>query len=302
MSTDVKYLTTPIAEVRIDPVRQGAGMTRDGYTKRSGAPTDRMIRLQGEMRWRRLMVWQFSNSGTLFVKVGGENLIVPWHDLPSETSHATKRGTALKMEKTMHEFKHGTLKSSSGKKVKSRKQAIAIGLSQSRRAGYAVPAKKSAHATQSLSSSVDAYFSNMRHDTEIDARGLARALHADALAVDHELERAAGRGVAVTEDGRWYAPVGCSTGRCDHDAHARRRPAHSKMLSSAVVLTERVKMPNGAGAAIHIHHGKGGYAGVLVLDSGNELPMSLGVPVPTNATEALRGAKKFLAQVYGRSN
>src|SRR5713226_6223729 len=41
-----------------------------------------------------------------------------------------------KVEKAMHERKHGTLKSgSSGKKVKSRKQAIAIGLSEARRAG-----------------------------------------------------------------------------------------------------------------------------------------------------------------------
>lgn len=49
-----------------------------------------------------------------------------------------------KVEKAMHERKHGTLKSgSSGEKVKSRKQAIAIGLSEARRAGGKVPAKKS---------------------------------------------------------------------------------------------------------------------------------------------------------------
>jgi hypothetical protein len=49
-----------------------------------------------------------------------------------------------KVEKAMHERKRGTLKSgSSGKKVKSRKQAIAIGLSEARRAGGKVPAKKS---------------------------------------------------------------------------------------------------------------------------------------------------------------
>ncbi len=42
----------------------------------------------------------------------------------------------------MHEFKRGTLKSGrSGNKVKSRKQAIAIGLSQARRAGRKVPQK-----------------------------------------------------------------------------------------------------------------------------------------------------------------
>jgi hypothetical protein len=50
-----------------------------------------------------------------------------------------------KVEKVMHEKKAGTLKSGgSGKKVTSRKQAIAIGLSEARREGGKVPAKKSA--------------------------------------------------------------------------------------------------------------------------------------------------------------
>jgi len=44
-----------------------------------------------------------------------------------------------KVEETMHEYKHGKLKSGSGQKVKSRKQAIAIGLSQARRRGAKVP-------------------------------------------------------------------------------------------------------------------------------------------------------------------
>jgi Family of unknown function (DUF6496) len=49
-----------------------------------------------------------------------------------------------KVRKTMRERKKGTLKSGrSGKKVKSRKQAIAIGLSQARKAGAKVPRKKS---------------------------------------------------------------------------------------------------------------------------------------------------------------
>ncbi len=45
------------------------------------------------------------------------------------------------MDKTMHEFKKGTLHSGSkhGKKVTNRKQAIAIGLSQARKAGENVP-------------------------------------------------------------------------------------------------------------------------------------------------------------------
>lgn len=49
-----------------------------------------------------------------------------------------------KVEKAMHEKKRGTLKSGrSGKKVTSRKQAIAIGLSEARREGGKVPKKKS---------------------------------------------------------------------------------------------------------------------------------------------------------------
>ena len=51
---------------------------------------------------------------------------------------------AEKVEKTMHERKKGTLRSgSTGKKVTSRKQAIAIGLSEARRAGGKVPKKAS---------------------------------------------------------------------------------------------------------------------------------------------------------------
>ena len=49
-----------------------------------------------------------------------------------------------KVEKAMHERKRGALKSGSGRKVTSKKQAIAIGLSQARKAGGKVPAKKSA--------------------------------------------------------------------------------------------------------------------------------------------------------------
>jgi len=47
-----------------------------------------------------------------------------------------------KVEKAMHERKHGELKSgSTGKKVKNKKQAIAIGLSEARREGGKVPKK-----------------------------------------------------------------------------------------------------------------------------------------------------------------
>lgn len=57
--------------------------------------------------------------------------------------HYGKKASS-KVRKAMHERKKGTLRSGrSGKKVKSRKQAIAIGLSEARRAGGKVPRKSS---------------------------------------------------------------------------------------------------------------------------------------------------------------
>ena len=58
---------------------------------------------------------------------------------------ATKYGkkASEKVERAMHEKKRGKLRSGrSGKKVTSRKQAIAIGLSEARRSGAKVPKKK----------------------------------------------------------------------------------------------------------------------------------------------------------------
>ena len=52
------------------------------------------------------------------------------------------RKASQKVEKVMRERKRGTLRSGSGKKVTSRKQAIAIGLSEARRAGAKVPRKQ----------------------------------------------------------------------------------------------------------------------------------------------------------------
>ncbi|HEX6774047.1 MAG TPA: DUF6496 domain-containing protein [Acidobacteriaceae bacterium] len=54
------------------------------------------------------------------------------------------------VEREMHEYKRGKLKSGrSGKKVKSRKQAIAIGLSEARKEGAKVPKKKSSSKKKS---------------------------------------------------------------------------------------------------------------------------------------------------------
>ena len=55
------------------------------------------------------------------------------------------RKSQQKVKQAMRERKRGTLRSGrSGKKVKSRKQAIAIGLSQARRAGAKVPPRRGA--------------------------------------------------------------------------------------------------------------------------------------------------------------
>jgi hypothetical protein len=63
-----------------------------------------------------------------------------------KTKGATRRygaAASTKVKRAMHERKRGTLRSGrSGKKVTSRKQAIAIGLSEARARGAKVPAKK----------------------------------------------------------------------------------------------------------------------------------------------------------------
>ena len=57
-----------------------------------------------------------------------------------KSSRRYSKGASKDVEKAMHKRKHGTLRSGgSGKKVTSRKQAIAIGLSEARREGKKVP-------------------------------------------------------------------------------------------------------------------------------------------------------------------
>lgn len=60
-----------------------------------------------------------------------------------KSSSTTKKKGAgrSKVRKVMHEYKHGELKSGGRKQVKNPKQAIAIGLSEARRAGADIPKK-----------------------------------------------------------------------------------------------------------------------------------------------------------------
>ena len=65
--------------------------------------------------------------------------------MPTAKKKSSAKGRS-KVKKVMHEYKHGELKSGKkgkGGKVKSRKQAIAIGLSEARKSGAKVPKKKS---------------------------------------------------------------------------------------------------------------------------------------------------------------
>ncbi len=65
----------------------------------------------------------------------------------SKSSRKYGPKASQKVRRAMHERKEGTLRSGgSGKKVKSRKQAIAIGLSEARREGAKVPEKRQAKA------------------------------------------------------------------------------------------------------------------------------------------------------------
>jgi hypothetical protein len=66
--------------------------------------------------------------------------------MPPQEDRMAKYGKSASknVESTMRRRKKGTLKSSSGRKVKSRKQAIAIGLSEAREKGAKVPPRKGA--------------------------------------------------------------------------------------------------------------------------------------------------------------
>jgi hypothetical protein len=65
--------------------------------------------------------------------------------MPTKSSRSTPRSSSKgrsKVHKVMKEHKQGKLKSGSGKKVKNRKQAVAIALNEARRSGAKIPKKK----------------------------------------------------------------------------------------------------------------------------------------------------------------
>src|SRR5436305_14729884 len=91
-----------------------------------------------------LPAWNFARA--LVVRTAVHRASTPIRaDRLRKSSMARKysKGASKKVKRAMHKRKRGTLKSGrSGKKVKSRKQAIAIGLSEARKEGKKVPKKK----------------------------------------------------------------------------------------------------------------------------------------------------------------
>lgn len=80
-------------------------------------------------------------------------------------------GASKDVERAMHKRKRGTLKSGgSGKKVTSRKQAIAIGLSEARQKEKKVPAKKSSKSSGSKKSSAKKSTSSRKSSSKKSAK------------------------------------------------------------------------------------------------------------------------------------
>lgn len=76
----VIYLEKRIDRKRVD-IPANRRLTAEGYTPRSGSPSDWMILLEGENRWRRVYCWQFSNCGTLFIRVNDQPIVVRDYEL-----------------------------------------------------------------------------------------------------------------------------------------------------------------------------------------------------------------------------
>ena len=62
--------------------------------------------------------------------------------MPAKKNSSRSGKAKSKVHKVMKEHKEGSVRSGSGKKVKSRKQAVAIALSEARKSGAKVPKKK----------------------------------------------------------------------------------------------------------------------------------------------------------------
>ena len=66
-------------------------MTVDGYTKRTGAPMDYKVQIQGERRWYRVYNYCCSNVGTLFIKTKTDKFVVVQIDYETRLPLITAR-------------------------------------------------------------------------------------------------------------------------------------------------------------------------------------------------------------------
>ena len=82
----------------------------------------------------------------------------------------TSRRQRKTIGRVMHEYKHGELKSGGRKKVKSRKQAVAIALNEARRSGAKVAPKKGAKKSSSRKKSATKKKSTSRKSTKKSSR------------------------------------------------------------------------------------------------------------------------------------
>jgi len=86
-----------------------------------------------------LHIWLLASRGPM--TIGAALMIVRFRRMNMARKYS--KGASRDVERAMRKRKRGTLRSGrSGKKVKSRKQAIAIGLSEARKKGKKVPRKK----------------------------------------------------------------------------------------------------------------------------------------------------------------
>lgn len=134
-----------------------------------------------------------------------------WKVAESGAAHATKKygpKASEKVRRAVHELKRGELRSGSGEKVKSRAQAIAIGLSQARRAGGKVPPSPSRHATMR----VDDHATRRKSRAQL-AREIDEALSEGTGQVQLK-DRYSGNTVGLNfRDGRVVGALGCEPSR-----------------------------------------------------------------------------------------
>ena len=77
------HLKTPIVEVKYTDFPLYA-MVKNPYTIRTDEPTNRMVKLEGEKFWRRVMCWGYKNMETYLIWLKGRPFRIHDRDFPTE--------------------------------------------------------------------------------------------------------------------------------------------------------------------------------------------------------------------------